>query len=212
MPNWVKNRLVVCGTQSQIDSVFSALINDENEVDFNRIIPMPQSLIVEDGSAGELGLAVLSHSLSESDLKKFHSYSQEEQDRCIRIGEQYIDNIKKYGYRSWYRWSIDNWGTKWNATDTCIYRDMVEFYTAWSCPIPIFEKLAEMFPDIVLKFCYADEDAGYNVGSGTMQVGEFSWNEEIGGSDEAFKIYFELWGGEDEWERVDGEWQLKEME
>jgi hypothetical protein len=77
--------------------------------------------------------------------------------------------------------------------------------------MPIFEKLAEMFPDVHLEFCYADEDAGYNVGSGYMQAGEFSWNEEIGGSDEAFQVYFDLWGGEEDWEKVDGEWQFKDL-
>ena len=32
-----------------------------------------------------------------------------------RVGEKLAHNIEKYGQPTWYEWSIQNWGTKWNA-------------------------------------------------------------------------------------------------
>jgi len=56
--------------------------------------------------------------------------------------------IKKHGADNWYRWSIDNWDTKWNAYDVDVELDgmdriHVNFLTAWSCPTKIYLKLKE---------------------------------------------------------------------
>lgn len=52
---------------------------------------------------------------------------------------------------SWYNWRLQNWGTKWNASDTVITRHKrsvkITFETAWSPPIPILHALAEKFPN-----------------------------------------------------------------
>jgi hypothetical protein len=66
-------------------------------------------------------------------------------------------------------WSIQNWGTKWNAyaiviDDIC---ECVSFATAWSIPWPIWEALAQRFKDmksIRMIIEYADEDEGSNCG------------------------------------------------
>lgn len=76
----------------------------------------------------------------------------------------------------WYRRNIANWGTKWDVggedieieieelfnpycedesfTDVAV----VEFSTAWSPPIPVIDKLAEMFPDFIIVHSF--EEAG----------------------------------------------------
>ena len=56
--------------------------------------------------------------------------------------------IKEHGADNWYRWSIDNWDTKWNAYDVDVELDgmdriHVNFLTAWSCPTKIYLKLKE---------------------------------------------------------------------
>ena len=64
-----------------------------------------------------------------------------------------------------YHWHIYNWGTKWNASETYWNSDnIVTFETAWSCPVPIFERLSEMFPDVQFEVAFADEDIGCNCG------------------------------------------------
>ena len=74
-------------------------------------------------------------------------------------------------------WSITNWGTKWNAygyEDGTDYSacDELTFQTAWSAPRPSLRKLSEMFPEIVFKHQWADEDIGMNCGERCYLGGE----------------------------------------
>ena len=55
---------------------------------------------------------------------------------------------EKYGKNNWYHWSIDNWGTKWNAVDTTVEENgstlSYNFMTAWDCPREIVNALMRM--------------------------------------------------------------------
>ena len=55
---------------------------------------------------------------------------------------------EKYGKNNWYHWSIDNWGTKWNAVDTRVELNDSSLYytfdTAWDCPREIVNALMRM--------------------------------------------------------------------
>ena len=56
---------------------------------------------------------------------------------------------EKYGKNNWYHWSIENWGTKWNACNTEIVDDTgnllyYRFETAWDCPREIVDALMRM--------------------------------------------------------------------
>ena len=55
---------------------------------------------------------------------------------------------EKYGDNNWYRWSIDNWGTKWNSVDTTVEENgstlSYNFMTAWDCPREIVNALMRM--------------------------------------------------------------------
>jgi len=68
----------------------------------------------------------------------------------------------------WYEWRLDNWGTKWDIYEThCTRIDAntlsMTFYTAWSPPIPVFDKLTDMGYEINAR--YLDE--------GWMYIGEY---------------------------------------
>ena len=68
----------------------------------------------------------------------------------------------------WYDWRLDNWGTKWDIYEThCNRIDAntlsMTFYTAWSPPIPVFDKLTDMGYQVNAQ--YLDE--------GWMYVGEY---------------------------------------
>jgi hypothetical protein len=77
------------------------------------------------------------------------------------------ENIRKYGYPTWYEWCRDNWGTKWNACEieieeygnTLTYR----FDTAWDCPRPLVGPIVELAQELGLSIIWtADhEDGGY---------------------------------------------------
>lgn len=87
----------------------------------------------------------------------------------IYKGDINLRKRKMYGKNNWRDWSIANWGTKWNAYEYNIVtdhsgRNKIEFFTAWSAPHPVIEKLAEMFPDIQITHEWADDDVGNNCG------------------------------------------------
>lgn len=66
---------------------------------------------------------------------------------------KFFDNLVTYGYHSWYEWSINHWGTKWNAYQSNTKQVKVKtqdkendlycitFQTAWSTPDKILKAL-----------------------------------------------------------------------
>lgn len=109
---------------------------------------------------------------------------------------QCLKNYRKHGNTSWYEWSLENWGTKWNAygqNDERNTEDTIYFQTAWSCPIELIQEVSRMFPLVKLHLAYADEDSGSNAGKITFENGEATEvNQPEGQSTEAYDIYFEL--------------------
>ena len=61
-------------------------------------------------------------------------------------------NLKKYGAKDWYDWSINNWGTKWDARltghDKCEHEGtlMLNFETAWAPPEHWLEAATKKYP------------------------------------------------------------------
>ena len=105
-----------------------------------------------------------------------------------------------YGTNNWYDWSCANWGTKWNAYDIYCDANVIEFNTAWSCPLPVLDKLAEICYEYGVSFTgkWADEDMGSNVGIFESDCdGDeywFSYEYIENCSSEAYDIYVELQG------------------
>lgn len=227
MPNYVKCKLVICTDCYDDTEKIRNLIKGDNgsAFDFNKIIEMPKSLMIEESSKS-MDAARFVNLVSEKcanielsdDDKKFIEQTKEQYcadaDKAkefIELGLQVNNNIKEYGYPSWYRWSIDNWGTKWNACEpfwTC--ENILEFQTAWSFPMPVIKRLAQMIaeqlPDTPFEFFYADEDAGSNTGYGRFYEGEIEEETypEIG-SDDAYDTYNECWG-EEFYKDENGKW------
>ena len=68
----------------------------------------------------------------------------------------------------WYDWRLEHWGTKWDIYNaTCERMDantlVLSFDTAWSPPIPVFDKLVDMGFEVSAR--YLDE--------GWMYIGEY---------------------------------------
>lgn len=219
MPNWVRTRLTFNGEQNRVAEIKELVKTTgknaqgkyTNEFDFNKVIPMPEELNIPSSSSGDLGMRYLllnaKHSFlwTEDDrsfMEHMEKVKEENPDRFnedIELGKKYLSNIAKYGYKDWYEWSCNNWGTKWNASEIeWIADNCVEFETAWSFCHPIVKKLSEMFPDVAIKAEWSDEDAGSNTGSieicNKVYISE---NYPDDGSNEAYKLYKELWGCDD---------------
>jgi len=65
---------------------------------------------------------------------------------------------------TWYDWSIENWGTKWDAVESEGKPEDGElrFLTAWAEPIPIIKKLFEKYPKMNIEWEYELEGEEYS--------------------------------------------------
>ena len=188
MPNHVTNIIKIEGNPARIKAVFEAIKNDEyglGSIDFNKLVPMPPELDIEEGSQTKRGLkayqdfievCTFSGKKEAFDLLNIPDKSEQAFLRVHpdidqtewKLGKQAFQNQQKYGIPTWYKWRTRNWGTKWNAYgyEGGVQFDgkTLQFLTAWAPPTPIVEKLAAMYPDLDFVHQWADEDIGYNCG------------------------------------------------
>ena len=189
MPNWVTNYIELEGDEKRIAEMKEAIKKDDyglGTMDFNKIIPMPKELDIVCGSSTDKGLKAYKElaeiyqfgvvrtkeellNIPEKSEKAFLKHKKNIDPKDWENGRQAFRNILQYGHPTWYEWSCNNWGTKWNS---CGYDentdysngDKLWFQTAWSAPHPILRKLSEQYPDIRFTHEWADEDLGTNCG------------------------------------------------
>lgn len=175
MPNYVYNLIKV--VDGDFQTVNNFMKSEKRDFDFNRLIPMPQSMVE---------LRTKYNGISKQSELGFEYWSNPSQ-RCKKVKYAIIDNIKEQGYdlRETLRegldrlyvyadcghwnsldWAVANWGTKWNTFDVYINPSdrTIFFNTAWSAPIPIYKALARQFPTHKISVNYYDEGgwfAGY---------------------------------------------------
>ena len=199
MPNHIENIITLKGNEKQIRETLEAIQNDDyglGTIDFNKIIPMPESLNIEAGSRTDRGIKAYSDFIDvyvfgkneEEALNAIQNISPENEKVFLKqrndiktdeweLGKSAWNNIQNYGFPTWYEWCISNWGTKWNAygyDENADYSENTDlwFQTAWSAPHPVIEKLSKMYPDITFEHEWADEDIGQNCGRKTYCNGE----------------------------------------
>ena len=208
MPNHVMNRVSMSGNPETIGDLLVSIQDDKKGVgtiDFNKIIPMPESLDIEAGSNTDLGLkaytgfiqiynlggtrtdADMEHIPAEAE-KAFLRMRTDVTPEQWELGKKAYENQSKYGAPTWYEWSVNNWGTKWNAYE-CAARELgtehseLSFWTAWSPPHPVLQRLSEQHPDITIEHEWADEQIGMNCGrrlysDGCMQEENIPFGDE----------------------------------
>lgn len=221
MPNHVKNIITIKGDEKKIREMLEAIKNDDyglGTVDFNKIIPMPDSLNIEAGSRTDRGLKLYKEFVSEclfdnreTDVLKISADVLDKSEKSFlskrddikrdewNSGKTAWNNIQKYGAPTWYEWGINNWGTKWNAYgyekgadySAC---DALTFQTAWAPPHPILQKLSEMYPDITFEHAWADEDLGANCGRKIYRNGECTEEYYPESQKDAIEFACRIWG------------------
>lgn len=142
MPNWCSNTVLIQGEPEEIGKLLMFVEQDSNPFAFNKIIVMPPQL--------------------------------RDQSSPVREDDVAKDNVDKYGAKDWYDWSVKNWGTKWDSNSTQIIYDRttpmmpgdrtvrIEFETAWSPPMPVYEALAKMFPNTNIFASYNEDGVGFS--------------------------------------------------
>lgn len=202
MPNWIINKLSFEGSSADVLNLLQSISSEEESIDFNNIIPRPKDLddVTSSGFGinNDIGCALASYfdkgerkSLEESmqwvwaknlitqnnikNVEEWATYLIQNKDYKNRIenGRKLLRNLELYGYSDWYTWSIDKWGTKWNAKDTYTTSEgEVVFQTAWSTPFQVLIELSKQYPEVILKIRFADESIGSNCGEYHLQKGE----------------------------------------
>jgi len=72
-----------------------------------------------------------------------------------------------------YEQHIEKWGTKWTGYDLNIGGGVIDFYTAWSPPVPIIEKLAELHKDTFFRLEYYEPGMAFRgIATAKWQDGE----------------------------------------
>lgn len=133
--------------------------------------------------------------------ESYKDKANEELNKTIELGSKVFNNIQKYGYPDWYEWSYDNWGCKWNASNTYYNIDegVVYFDTPWGPAIPVIEELSKQHPEMKITHEYAEEQIAFMCGKLEYDKGQCKENQEyMSYSKEAFELYFELWGCEED--------------
>jgi hypothetical protein len=64
---------------------------------------------------------------------------------------------------NWYEWRIENWGTKWNASESVITEVVKNetlqawFQTAWAPALPITIALSKQYPNVTIEHKFIEE-------------------------------------------------------
>ena len=218
MPNHVTNILTISGPEELVAKIKSEIAGEYEDgeprfIDFNKIVPRPDTLNITSGSSTSNGIAILKFRAGDpSDIRKLMGFNwatefaTEEQliaHMCdnelanLEEAQKALDNVRLYGHQDWYSWSNANWGTKWNAysQNSDEGSNEISFETAWSTPYPVIEALSRNYPDAVISLRYADEDFGHNCGEYTFQAGDLveEYTPE-GGSNEAHELAADIQG------------------
>jgi hypothetical protein len=237
MPNWCDNSLTIRGKRADVEACLLAIRGEpeakkavsphdaedfeekEREsrpIDFERIVPMPKSLHVDDGSAGDDALVAFYGDAGTEGLENGNPFKGmglfpkhtvamicerngvgtqaelqakllREHPGCKETADAYAENIRLHGHKTWYNWSIEHWGTKWNAADGVVelretkrgLTAKLRFDTAWSPPTPVMHALVALFPKLSFAHRYWEQGACYQgklVGKGGEVVEEGSWD------------------------------------
>ena len=124
MPNWVATEVTFKGNDEDIKKMLEKVSSEDSQFDFNKLIPMPESLNIESGSQSALAYAYYyvrkfndlppSSHFKDMDtvicrVEKDITVSSQE---VLKRGKQLYENKKKYGATTWYDWCCGNWGNQ----------------------------------------------------------------------------------------------------
>jgi len=78
-----------------------------------------------------------------------------------------------------YEQRMNKWGTKWIGYDLNAGGSVMDFFTAWSPPVPIIKKLAELHKDMVFRLEYYETGMAFRgIATAKWQDGEALLNDQ----------------------------------
>ena len=228
MPNWVITKIYITGPEDKIKEFEGECLRPNRDEDgefqrtfsFDRIKQRPEELVntispspkpevrkVKDMQGNEIVVEVYRDIINEWDIQSAikRGETPPEPIPCNNATPDQQEELRrKYGHSDWYGWNCDNWGTKWDCSDSHYTEEdkILQFQTPWACPQEIISEMAGMFPDLRFDGSYADEDFGSNVGY--IEDGLLYPLENL--SEEACETAATLWGHEGYYDDEEGRW------
>jgi hypothetical protein len=196
------------------------------ELDFETVIPMPARLrevtasndtengmfalagVQQDPLPGFASLPMnpLAYSWAQKlgikTREDFRAWLEKNRPEAIGQARAALRNIADYDYPTWYEWSCARWGTKWNSYDfeereRSDGQYVFQFDTAWSFPKPIFEKLHELYPEVIFSVLAYDECSNFAC------VGEFGGKNDFRTVKATPELYEAVYGRKQDEEEAD---------
>ena len=187
MPNWCSCSVTIDCSAELFNEICAYVRSEDNVFDFDKIIPMPETLKNEPGLPRDRAIAycvterltipVEQTNLSELISNLFSSdwahevvaelatwaetASDEDKNELYASGKQYMYNKENYGSFDWYDWRIESWGTKWNSENASLHETSFVFETAWNPCTPVISALAAQFPATHIRFDYTESGWGF---------------------------------------------------
>ena len=166
MPNWCNNSVEIYHEDPAMIERVRTAFNDGRLLD--EFIPVPASLRIVSGRCGA-----------------------DDNPEQIALESAQKSNIEVHGYKDWYDFCVNEWGTKWDvgadgqATLTSPNTITMGFDSAWAPPVPAMEKFQDLGFKVKLIYwesgmCFAglfDENGDDYIDYSNMSAAELA--EEI---------------------------------
>lgn len=147
-------------------------VNSDGYIDFNVLLPMPETMHIDSPQYGELPEGFVFPDVKRFNLGEFLQRCADQGVPASLALAEY--NRQKFGFADWYDWRVNHWGTKWNAQGELTDKapgELPVFQTAWCIPEGWLSALAK-YVDFTL--LYADENMGNNCGRVKASHGEMT--------------------------------------
>jgi hypothetical protein len=149
VPNWYTTKIEVKGKEADIKA-FVARHFPNGVFGFETIIPMPEVYRhITAGSEVQNGVKALQG----TPVQAWAFIAKHRGTKTLGEAKMSIQAKAEYGYANGYEWCNDNWGTKWDACNVEIDRQVhfdlhFRFDTAWGPAEPVYAKMREMWPNL----------------------------------------------------------------
>lgn len=172
MPNWCKNNLRIVSNGQKVLDLLEILKDENGQMTFSKFMPMPKEL--------ETTSSPVRDTVPEEERKKL---------------------VEKYGADNWYDWRCNNWGCKWDASESAFYKNgddwMISFQTPWGPPIEFLQALSKKFKEFQFELQYADEGLGQQpLGEAIINEGSVFYDGPEEGTAQAEAFADCVWGEE----------------
>ena len=192
MPNWV----YVTVTANK--KVLEDMINEKGGITFEKVVPMPQQMKKRGTHLQIMTQAEIDQQWKKYEEDKAAGKLQHDLGYPHGVGvtqEEYDDMMDKYGVDNWYDWSVQYWGSKWDASSDETWEDAedyISFSTAWSPPDAFIEALSKKHPEEIIEVEWEEEQGFgqvYLIENGEIIEVKEEWNLPEWGEEEEVNDY-----------------------